>query len=675
MTPSSDRPSPPAPQNDGAQWDRVAAELRAYREAQQRAWGTIDNATLGRYLAGEVNGDERRQVETALQELPELRKLTDLVRDVLEDFEPIATVPSPSISAPAPVILSLSEHRSSRRSSRSGLLEKAGSRLGFLRQRSALVAAACLLLALGLFLPRSGLLSSVAEPRTGPALASRPIDPRSSFIPEGSWPLEGVSNEPPEFEQLVRLETGDREALGLADATTARSERRLAQQLQRVDESVEMLKKQGKDQEAAARARTLVVTLDRQARAYQKEGDLGRAEPVLYQAHNICQNALGPGDPETVRLNHSLARLYLSAINSADLGEAPTFVTSAKMTERDMPREAPPVSSVTFSPDGRHTATALAPPAAPAAAPLAPCADPTDGKPEGQRLMGSAPRMPMGRPPMAGHPHGGHQPRGYVGKKGTGWSASLAALGDRLAGQGVGEVRSSVVPVLVQALTSTDSPEERKTLALALGRLGPAAADAAPALAECLCHKARSPVERQAIVFALGQLGPAARRAVAVLAPESRPECKNEKKEAPPDPQVRALLRRLQGRDGRIGVKDEGACFSVRALNVAQREIRFLAHHCNVEVLVETVPALDGGTAERVAACCRELGPRGVHGLIARRDGAVRVHIAEALSKEGFRAADLRRLLQDHFREQDYDGGLVEGMQLLARFEKAESNK
>ena len=53
------------------QWDRVASELRAYKQTQQQAWGDIDNATLGRYLAGDLSGEERAQVEQALTQLPE----------------------------------------------------------------------------------------------------------------------------------------------------------------------------------------------------------------------------------------------------------------------------------------------------------------------------------------------------------------------------------------------------------------------------------------------------------------------------------------------------------------------------------------------------------------------------------------------------------------------------
>src|SRR5262245_60315316 len=93
------------------QWDRVASELRAYKQTQQQAWGDIDNATLGRYLAGELSGDERARVEQALTQFPELLKLTDVVRDVLDDFEPAAPQPLPT----APKILPFPQQRPARK--------------------------------------------------------------------------------------------------------------------------------------------------------------------------------------------------------------------------------------------------------------------------------------------------------------------------------------------------------------------------------------------------------------------------------------------------------------------------------------------------------------------------------------------------------------------------------
>lgn len=142
-------PTPPAAAN-AAEWDVLTAELRAYRNQQKQTWGDLDNALIGRFLAGEVTPHERRTVEAALKDHPELRKLTDLVLDVLNEFEsaPSAT-PAPLPEQPRPPrLLSFTEHAKNRRPF-----------LSRLRERGALVAAACLLLALGvtlLRLPESG---------------------------------------------------------------------------------------------------------------------------------------------------------------------------------------------------------------------------------------------------------------------------------------------------------------------------------------------------------------------------------------------------------------------------------------------------------------------------------------------------------------------------------------
>jgi tetratricopeptide (TPR) repeat protein len=74
--------------NQAGGWDRVASELRAYRELQRKAWGETDNALLGRYLANEADAGEREKVEAALDQHPELRQLTDLVREVLGECDP-----------------------------------------------------------------------------------------------------------------------------------------------------------------------------------------------------------------------------------------------------------------------------------------------------------------------------------------------------------------------------------------------------------------------------------------------------------------------------------------------------------------------------------------------------------------------------------------------------------
>lgn len=123
-------------------WDRVAAELRACKESQKLAYGDVDNATLGRYLAGDLNPAEMATLEQTLDELPELRKLTDLVQDVLRDLEPIESAPPtlPEVAV-TPVILPLPAARP-RRSSK---LRRYGS-----------LAAACLLFGCVTLLPVTG---------------------------------------------------------------------------------------------------------------------------------------------------------------------------------------------------------------------------------------------------------------------------------------------------------------------------------------------------------------------------------------------------------------------------------------------------------------------------------------------------------------------------------------
>ncbi len=146
-------------------WNQVASELRAYREAQQQAWGEVDNATLGRFIADDLNGDERRQIEQALQEHPELQKLTDLVRDVLADFEPAAErTPAPPIPAPTPRILPFPHKQPGRPSV-----------VRWVKQRSGMFAAACLLLAVSGALLDSRVSSTLFGDTTAPATPDRSL--------------------------------------------------------------------------------------------------------------------------------------------------------------------------------------------------------------------------------------------------------------------------------------------------------------------------------------------------------------------------------------------------------------------------------------------------------------------------------------------------------------------
>jgi hypothetical protein len=66
------------------QWERVAADLRAYRVAQRRAWGDLDEAAIARYLAAEATEEERSRVEQAMRDFPRVRECVETVREVMK---------------------------------------------------------------------------------------------------------------------------------------------------------------------------------------------------------------------------------------------------------------------------------------------------------------------------------------------------------------------------------------------------------------------------------------------------------------------------------------------------------------------------------------------------------------------------------------------------------------
>lgn len=158
--------------NSSAHWDVLAAELRAYRDQQKQTWGELDHALIGRYLAGEVSTEERTQVEAALEQHPELRMLTEVVSDVLVSIEPRTTAIEPA----GPRILAFTPNPKSKWQR--------------FRQRTALAAAACLLLGLGFLLKQhSGTPEqSDAHLPTGPMFASRDASKGSALTgePHGS---------------------------------------------------------------------------------------------------------------------------------------------------------------------------------------------------------------------------------------------------------------------------------------------------------------------------------------------------------------------------------------------------------------------------------------------------------------------------------------------------------
>jgi hypothetical protein len=78
------------------QWERVAADLRAHREAQHQAWGGVEDELLARYMAGLCSPEEKAQVEQAREQFPRVRECLDVVADVFKEFAGPLSPPRPS---------------------------------------------------------------------------------------------------------------------------------------------------------------------------------------------------------------------------------------------------------------------------------------------------------------------------------------------------------------------------------------------------------------------------------------------------------------------------------------------------------------------------------------------------------------------------------------------------
>ena len=246
---------------DFGQWDRVASELRACREAQQEAWGDVDNAMLGRYLADDVTPQERRRIEKDLEHHPELRKLTDLVSDVLRDCE-VASPPG------GPCLRPVFPCRQSRPAKGVAPLAPVGRR-------------------------RRGRLFAV-----GPGL-HRPPPGRQPIVALPRQPRQRDTRQPDYYEQ-----DGVRDTLTPGDSAR--------------DNHVQFA---GKDDRADAKKNTslehvAIVLADQCATAaetYHKHGDLNMAEFSYKLAYNIRDWKFGPEAEPTVEARRNLGDVYQTA--------------------------------------------------------------------------------------------------------------------------------------------------------------------------------------------------------------------------------------------------------------------------------------------------------------------------------------------------------------------------
>jgi hypothetical protein len=453
------------PDGDAGQWERVASELQACRAAQQRTWGDIDNLTLGRYLSGEVDGDERRQVEQALDSLPELRKLTDLVRDVLGDLGPAEPTPAPQReAAAAPAVLPFRPRAAPRPPQRSRL-----------RRYAALAAAACLLLALGVALPR---LAAPTAPADRMALAE---------------PEHGSASLLPAEVELARL--ADR-----ADDLQGRGQYR--ESLGPVVKAEKLLARTATPPQPQAAA-----SWNRLGLAAQKAGDLERSEKLLQYVYTTCRKPNANGDARAREAGVYLANAYEFALNAepnlpgapgaADGGLAYPLSFFAGSYAFSSPYGPPnPYADLNPYHDGRRT---------------------IEYEERFEKTMVKAKGAYV-------------SPRSSTPEQ-TEWkeqqaARSARALRERITRQDSAETRKVVVPALLDAIQSPFTPApDRVRYIYALGRLGPAARDAAPVLAERFRRAApadrKAPsleaAEQRAVVLTLGQLGDDGSECKAVL--------------------------------------------------------------------------------------------------------------------------------------------------------------
>jgi tetratricopeptide (TPR) repeat protein len=323
---------------DQVQWNKVAAELRAAREAQQRTWGDIDNTTLGRYLADEATSSEKAQVESALETLPELRLLTDLVRGVLAESGPAEPVAPVTVQAPAAGPPPETAPRSI------PFVQK--SRWAFSRRRAAALVAACLAVAVGTwaFWPGSS--------------------DKKSFID-----LTALAN-------VLAREQEHAAALQLAASDRAKEEaaaRTVVARLDALQKKIENYQAEGDRETALAAARDysalaanseiendlrfapkVAAGWNQVGLLYREEGDIDQAERALAKANEINRKTLGENHKATRQTCFYLAAVYQDAVASR------THPGAAMMMHTAPPNPEPAMKDLSFDKSNHLRAESLA---------------------------------------------------------------------------------------------------------------------------------------------------------------------------------------------------------------------------------------------------------------------------------------------------------------------------
>jgi hypothetical protein len=462
------------------QWERVAAELRSCRESQKRAWGDIDDLTLGRYLAGEVTDDERQRIDQALEQLPDLRLLTDLLHDVLSDTAPVE---------PSPVTLPLKPTARPRQAFWSRVRPYIG-----------LALAASLLLSLGIVLPRLAPSSSSDE---SPASYTM-IDSRTSLKPPerpgASFRLMSPAATRLTFEEVtteaevLQLRGQLKESLALVERAEGLIEKKA--------QAVKTVRKA--DNENNPRTALLYARLAEVARG---AGDVDRTERFLARAYQLNRTVYGESAPATVRSRRALANCYSCALCDGAAPPAAAILANATVWNGPVRFLVAPPQAAALHADACQTDLAFAD-------------GPYQKKWKEQQVLRSAnalrDRIVKQSPNEARRVV---VPALIDAIRNTPDAASrvyfVRALGK------LGPSAAEALPVLTERLRKADGADEQMVVLESLANLGGGAAEAVPAMAIVLGSD-RAEV-RDAAAAALLRLGPVARERLLALARRGYP--------------------------------------------------------------------------------------------------------------------------------------------------------
>jgi tetratricopeptide (TPR) repeat protein len=299
--------------NSRARWECAAADLRTYRETQRHAWGDMDNATLGRYLAGEASVEERHQVEKSLAECPELRKVVGLVDSVLKTStfpeEANAVAQEPKSLANGPLVL---EPQSMHGRFLSIKKHHIRSLINFVRKKAGLMAAACLLFALGSVL---GILfwsnratQSETEDQVVVQLSGYNEGKVVPFVDDivEARVEASLKQLKKEFDKQL-LEAIGREQKALKKEVTFEIDKRVAQSLARLGERFYA---KGEYGNAEPLLREALTTLTKLGTLYRNVRDYQNGLLVFEQARDLTRKLRTEDHPDYANCLNNLAALY-----------------------------------------------------------------------------------------------------------------------------------------------------------------------------------------------------------------------------------------------------------------------------------------------------------------------------------------------------------------------------